>query len=86
MCGQKCTHRLTHPNTVVVFDEFGANTHQKSDSGAVYIVGRNGERRKCYINTKEFNWTMLGITTLGGKSVMNCFIFSGGGKLCIGAG
>ena len=77
--GCMVTHDITDPDMVLTLDEVGGNTSQKGDGqiGGELMLCATGTTPSRKINTKDKHYTVIPITTLSGKPVMCCIIFSG---------
>ena len=77
--GCEVTHDLTRPEYCFVMDEVGGNTSQKGDGhkGGELFVCPKGMVPKQKANTKDKNFTLLGVTALNGDPVMCVVIFAG---------
>ena len=77
--GCKVTHDLLHPEYAIVLDEVGGNTNQKGDGnvGGELMLCERGKTPQKKINTKDKHYTVLAPTTLDGKPLMCCVIFTG---------
>ena len=73
------THDIIHPDYIIVVDEVGGNTSQKSDGyvGGELMFCKTGKMPQQNSNTKIKHYTLLGLTALSGKPIMCCVIFSG---------
>ena len=77
--GCKVTHRIIHPEMVIVFDELGGNISQKGDGhvGGQLLLCEKGETPQIKVSTRDKHYTVLGLTSLTGHPVMCVIIFTG---------
>ena len=77
--GRKVTHKFTHPELVLVFDETGGNTSQEKDGrrgNQKFVCGRGFTPQRS-ITTQSNHFTVLGVTLLDETPVMCVIIFAG---------
>ena len=77
--GCKVTHKITHPEYVIVFYELGGNTSQKSDGnvGGQLMLCERGKIPQREISICDKLYTMIGLTALNREPVMCVVIFAG---------
>ena len=76
--GRKITHKLTHPEMCVGFDETSGNTSQKKDRkvGNEKFLCAVGSSPAQSINTSNNRYTQITLTLLDGRPLMNVVIFA----------
>ena len=77
--GCKVTHNIKHTDYVLILDKVGGNTNQKGNGnvGGELMMCERGKNPQKKINTKDKHYIVIAPTSLSGKPIISCIIFTG---------